>query len=69
MQFKHISVGSLELHIGHNIVVREILCELVCFLLRKLCIAQQKNWINPVFVIIIKLIAMVLKWAFCTEEL
>lgn len=43
MQFKHISVGSLELHIGHNIVVREILCELVCFLLRKLCIAQQKN--------------------------
>lgn len=49
--------------------VREMLQGHVCFLFRKLCLAQQNNRLNPIFAIIIKLLIMALKWAFCTQGL
>lgn len=69
MSFKYNSISFVEMHVEHIEGVREMLWEHVSFLFRKLCLAQQKIGINPVFAIIIKLIIMVLKWVFCTQVL
>ena len=68
MSFKNHSISSVDMHIEHSDGKRNATGACL-FLILKTVFSTAKKRVNPVFAIIIKLIIIVLKWAFCTQVL